>query len=236
MALLEVRNVHSGYGKLEILRDITLDVNEGEIVSILGANGAGKTTLLRTISGVLPTWQGTIAFDGQNLKGMRPDKRAQLGLAHQPEGRGIFQTLTVRENMELSLVARRGDKSTIATDREQLLEAFPPLREKIDQKASALSGGQQQMLAVARSMMARPKLLMIDEISFGLAPILVDELFNMIERLNMSGTTFLLVEQHAGVLEISHRTYVIRVGRNEISGPSDEIAKSTNLARAYLGA
>jgi branched-chain amino acid transport system ATP-binding protein len=167
---------------------------------------------------------------------MRPDKRAQLGLAHQPEGRGIFQTLTVRENMELSLVARRGDKSTIATDREQLLEAFPPLREKIDQKASALSGGQQQMLAVARSMMARPKLLMIDEISFGLAPILVDELFNMIERLNKSGTTFLLVEQHAGVLEISHRTYVIRVGRNEISGPSDEIAKSTNLARAYLGA
>jgi branched-chain amino acid transport system ATP-binding protein len=236
MALLEVRDVQSGYGKLLILRDVTLHVNTGEIVSILGANGAGKTTLLRTISGVLPTWQGEIIFDGKKLGSMRTDKRAQLGLAHQPEGRGILQTLTVKENLELSLVARRGNKSSIADDRELMLTAFPPLREKYNDKASALSGGQQQMLSVARAMMARPKLLMIDEISFGLAPILVTELFEMISRLNKDGATFLLVEQHAGVLEISHRTYVIRVGKNEIDGPSAEIAKSTNLTRAYLGA
>ena len=236
MALLEITNLESGYGRLQILRGINVAVNSGEIVSILGANGAGKTTLLRTISGVLPTWSGNIVFDGTSLGGMRTDKRAQLGLAHQPEGRGILQTLTVKENLELSLVARRGEKAAIETDREQLLTAFPPLREKYTDKASALSGGQQQMLSIARAMMARPKLLMIDEISFGLAPILVSELFEMISRLNKEGTTFLLVEQHAGVLEISHRTYVIRVGKNELDGPSSEIAKSTNLARAYLGA
>lgn len=236
MALLEIQNLQSGYGKLLILRDISLQVDAGEIVSILGANGAGKTTLLRTISGVLPTWEGSIVFDGEKLGSLRPDKRAQRGLAHQPEGRGILQTLTVKENMELSLVARRGEKSSIADDREQLLTAFPPLREKYYDKASALSGGQQQMLSVARAMMARPKLLMVDEISFGLAPILVNELFEMVSRLNKEGTTFLLVEQHAGVLEISHRTYVIRVGKNEIDGPSADIAKTTNLARAYLGA
>lgn len=236
MALLEITDLESGYGKLQILRGINVSVNSGEIVAILGANGAGKTTLLRTISGVLPTWSGSIAFDGTNLGSMRTDKRAQLGLAHQPEGRGIFQTLTVKENLELSLVARRGEKSTIESDREQLLTAFPPLREKYSDRASALSGGQQQMLSVARAMMARPKLLMVDEISFGLAPILVTELFEMISRLNKEGTTFLLVEQHAGVLEVSHRTYVIRVGKNEMDGPSAEIAKSTNLARAYLGA
>jgi branched-chain amino acid transport system ATP-binding protein len=234
-ALLEVDGLVTGYGRLEILHGVSLHVGEGEIVSLLGANGAGKTTLLRAISGLLPTWRGTIRFAGRRLGSMRAERRTALGLGQLPEGRGVFQTLTVRENLDLSLVARRTAPNEIDADRDRLLDIFPILRERLGQDASSLSGGQQQMLVLARAMMARPQLLMVDELSFGLAPQLVDRMFEMVADLRNGGTTFLLVEQHAGVLEISDRTYVLRTGRNDIEGPSSQIAESSNLVRAYLG-
>jgi len=173
MALLEVNDLVSGYGSLEVLHGISLDVAEGEIVSVLGANGAGKTTFLRAVSGVLDTWSGTVRLDGGDLAGMSVERRAGAGLGHLPEGRGIFQNLTVRENLDLGTVLRRDGATAVNADRERLLGIFPDLAEKIRDGASSLSGGQQQMLALARAMLTRPKLLMIDELSFGLAPFLV---------------------------------------------------------------
>jgi branched-chain amino acid transport system ATP-binding protein len=235
-ALLEVDSLVTGYGRLQILHGVSLEVRQGEIVSLLGANGAGKTTLLRAISGLLPTWQGEVRFEGRRLGSMRPERRTALGLGQLPEGRGVFQTLSVRENLDLTLVARRDARDEIDADRERLLDIFPILRERLGAAASSLSGGQQQMLVLARAMMARPRLLMIDELSFGLAPQLVDRMFDMVAELRAAGTTFLVVEQHAGVLDISDRTYVLRTGRNEMEGSSAEIAASSDLVRAYLGA
>jgi len=234
-ALLEVNDLVTGYGRLQILHGVSLTVAEGEIVSLLGANGAGKTTLLRAISGLLPAWRGEARFAGQVLGSMRPERRTALGLGHLPEGRGLFQTLTVRENLDLSLVARTTARDEIDEDRERLLTIFPALRPRLTQAASSLSGGQQQMLVLARAMMARPRLLLVDELSFGLAPQLVDQMFDMVADLRRSGTTFLLVEQHAGVLDISDRTYVLRTGRNHLEGPSEEIGATSDLVRAYLG-
>lgn len=236
MSLLSLEGVVGGYGRIEVLHGVSMHVDEGEIVALLGANGAGKTTTVRTISGLLPTWTGTITFDGTVLgRSMAPETRARLGLGHLPEGRGIFQTLTVRENLDIGASMRR-DHAAAKTDRDWLLGLFPALSSKLDQPASALSGGQQQMLAVARAMMARPKLLMIDELSFGLAPVLVDQLFTMVHELRRSGTTFLLVEQHAGALEIADRAYVFKVGRNDIEGSAASMRESGNLVRSYLGA
>ncbi|MEQ8716893.1 MAG: ABC transporter ATP-binding protein [Acidimicrobiales bacterium] len=235
MALLEVDELVSGYGQLEVLHGISLKVEEGEIVSVLGANGAGKTTFLRTVSGVLPTWSGTARLDGQDLGGMSIEKRATRGLGHLPEGRGIFQNLSVRENLDLGLGLRHDGSAAIRKDRERLMDLLPALAEKIGDAASSLSGGQQQMLALARAIITRPKLLMIDELSFGLAPNLVDQLFELVLEMRDEGNTFLLVEQNAGVLEISDRTYVLKVGRNDISGPSAELKKSHDLVRSYLG-
>ncbi len=235
MALLEVNDLVSGYGSLEVLHGISLDVAEGEIVSVLGANGAGKTTFLRAVSGVLDTWSGTVRLDGGDLAGMSVERRAGAGLGHLPEGRGIFQNLTVRENLDLGTVLRRDGATAVNADRERLLGIFPDLAEKIRDGASSLSGGQQQMLALARAMLTRPKLLMIDELSFGLAPFLVDELFTLVTELRDEGNTFLLIEQNAQVLDISDRTYVFQTGNNDISGPSAELRQSHDLVRSYLG-
>ena len=235
MALLEVNDLVSGYGSLEVLHGISLDVAEGEIVSVLGANGAGKTTFLRAVSGVLDTWSGTVRLDGDDLAGMSVERRAGAGLGHLPEGRGVFQNLTVRENLDLGTVLRRDGASAVNADRERLLGIFPDLAEKIRDGASSLSGGQQQMLALARAMLTRPKLLMIDELSFGLAPFLVDELFTLVTELRDEGNTFLLIEQNAQVLDISDRTYVFQTGNNDISGPSAELRQSHDLVRSYLG-
>ncbi len=235
MALLEVNDLVSGYGSLEVLHGISLDVGEGEIVSVLGANGAGKTTFLRAVSGVLDTWSGSVSLDGDDLAGMSVERRAGAGLGHLPEGRGVFQNLTVRENLDLGTVLRRDGASAVNADRERLLGIFPDLAEKIRDGASSLSGGQQQMLALARAMLTRPKLLMIDELSFGLAPFLVDELFTLVTELREEGNTFLLIEQNAQVLDISDRTYVFQTGNNDISGPSAELRQSHDLVRSYLG-
>ena len=236
MALLEVNDLVSGYGSLEVLHGISLEVSEGEIVSVLGANGAGKTTFLRAVSAVLDTWSGSVRLAGDDLAGMSVERRAAAGLGHLPEGRGVFQNLTVRENLDLGTVLRRDGAAAINADRERLLGIFPDLAEKIRDGASSLSGGQQQMLALARAMLTRPKLLMIDELSFGLAPFLVDELFNLVTDLRTEGNTFLLIEQNAQVLDISDRTYVFRTGNNDISGPSAELRQSHDLVRSYLGA
>lgn len=235
MALLEAENLVSGYGRLEVLHGVSLEVSEGEIVSVLGANGAGKTTFLRTVSGVLNTWTGSVRLDGRDLAGLSVEKRAAAGLGHLPEGRGVFQNLTVRENFDLGAVLRRDGASAVNADRDRLLEMFPALAEKIRDPASSLSGGQQQMLALARALLARPRLLMIDELSFGLAPFLVDELFEHVTELRSEGNTFLLIEQNAQVLDISDRTYVLKTGNNDISGESAELRKSHDLVRSYLG-
>ncbi len=235
MALLEAENLVSGYGRLEVLHGVSLEVSEGEIVSVLGANGAGKTTFLRTVSGVLNTWTGSVRLDGRDLAGLSVEKRAAAGLGHLPEGRGVFQNLTVRENFDLGAVLRRDGASAVNADRDRLLDMFPALAEKIRDPASSLSGGQQQMLALARALLARPRLLMIDELSFGLAPFLVDELFEHVTELRSEGNTFLLIEQNAQVLDISDRTYVLKTGNNDISGESAELRKSHDLVRSYLG-
>ena len=235
MALLDVTDLVSGYGRLEVLHGISLDVSEGEIVSVLGANGAGKTTFLRAISGVLDTWSGRVCLAGEDLAGLSVERRAAAGLGHLPEGRGVFQNLTVRENLELGTVLRRDGSAAVNADRDRLLGIFPALAEKIRDQASSLSGGQQQMLALARAMLARPKLLMIDELSFGLAPFLVDELFTLVTDLRGEGNTFLLIEQNAQVLDISDRTFVFKTGNNDISGPSAELRQSHDLVRSYLG-
>jgi len=234
--LFEAQDVVSGYGALQVLNGVSLEVEESEIVSVLGANGAGKTTLLRTISGVLSTWSGSITLDGVDFGDTAIERRAMLGLGHLPEGRGIFQNLTVRENLDLGLGLRSDGGDAIRRDRDRLLDLLPALAEKISDAASSLSGGQQQMLALARAMITRPKMLMIDELSFGLAPNLVDDLFELVTELrDEGGTTFLLVEQNAGVLEISDRTYVLRTGNNDISGPSAELKEGHDLVRSYLG-
>ena len=234
--LFEAKDVISGYGALQVLNGVSLSVEEGEIVSVLGANGAGKTTFLRTVSGVLGTWSGSIALDGVVLNELAIERRAVLGLGHLPEGRGIFQNLSVRENLDLGTGLRSDGADAVRRDRDRLLDLLPALAEKISDAASSLSGGQQQMLALARAMITRPKLLMIDELSFGLAPNLVDDLFELVTELrDEGGTTFLLVEQNAGVLEISDRTYVLRTGNNDMSGPSSELKSSGDLVRSYLG-
>jgi len=234
--LFEAKDVVSGYGALQVLNGVSLEVEEGEIVSVLGANGAGKTTLLRTISGVLSTWSGSISLDGVDFGVLPIEQRAMLRLGHLPEGRGIFQNLSVRENLDLGLGLRSDGVDAIRRDRDRLLDLLPALSEKMGDAASSLSGGQQQMLALARAMITRPKMLMIDELSFGLAPNLVDDLFELVTELrDEGGTTFLLVEQNAGVLDISDRTYVLRTGNNDISGPSHELKESHDLVRSYLG-
>lgn len=232
--MLRIRDLESGYGRVQVLRGIDLDVSEGEIVSVLGANGVGKTTTLRAISGVIPTWTGNIEFDGHRFTNEVPEKRAARGIGHIPEGRGILRTLTVGQNLELGTTLRTDSAREIQRDRARLLDLFDPLAGRLDEPASQLSGGQQQMLAVARALLARPRLMMIDELSFGLAPLLVDELFGLIRELRNEGTTFLLVEQHAGAVGISDRVYVVSGGKTIIESAAEEL-DTASLVRSYLG-
>jgi branched-chain amino acid transport system ATP-binding protein len=232
--LLEIEDARTGYGGLEVLHGISLTVDEGEIVTVLGPNGTGKTSLMRLLSGVLPLWSGKVRFAGAELGRLSPDKRARLGLCQLPEGRGIFQTLTVGENLDLGLAARRVPAATAKADRDRVLGIFPELAGRLDVSASSLSGGQQQMLALGRALMSSPKLLLIDELSFGLAPRIVRDLFEVVRELREQGVTFLIVEQQSAALRISDRTYILRSGRNELTRDSAELLASDELATSYL--
>ena len=232
--MLRVSELQSGYGRVQVLRGIDLEVAEGEIVSLLGANGAGKTTTLRAISGILPAWVGHIEFEGHRFSNEVPEKRAARGIGHVPEGRGILTSLSVGQNLELGTTLRRDGHRAVSRDRDRLLTLFEPLAGRLGEPASQLSGGQQQMLALARALLARPRLMMIDELSFGLAPVLVDQLFGLVTELRDEGTTFLLVEQHAGAVAISDRVYVVSGGRTVIESAASEI-DTASLVRSYLG-
>ena len=233
--LLTVRELRAGYGRAQVLHGVDLDVDTGEIVSMLGANGAGKTTTLRAISGLLPLQGGTVTFGGRKWTHEPPEVRAAAGLGHVPEGRGILGTLSVEENLGLARALRSDGGSAFAKDLANVFDLFPILRTRLKFKASALSGGQQQMLALARALLGHPELLIIDELSFGLAPIVVNELFALIRDLRERGSTFLLVEQNASVLKLSDRTYVLASGSVTLAAPSAEIDGSERLVRSYLG-
>ncbi len=236
MALLEVDNLSVNYGAIEAIRGCSLRVEQGEIVTLIGGNGAGKSTTLRTISGLLTPKSGTIRFDGQTIHGRPPHAITQSGLIHVPEGRGIFANLTVEENLMLGAYSRNNPGEILA-DREMALNLFPRVRERLSQAAGTLSGGEQQMLAIARALLARPKLLMLDEPSLGLAPQIVQTIFQVIRQINRTGATILLVEQNAAMaLQVAHRAYVIEVGSIEMEGPAAELAASDEVRKAYLGA
>jgi branched-chain amino acid transport system ATP-binding protein len=236
MSLLSVNNLSVSYGAIEAIRNCSLRVEQGEIVTLIGGNGAGKSTMLRTISGLLTPKQGTIQFEGKEIQGQPPHRIAQSGLVHVPEGRGIFANLTVEENLQLGAYSR-SDHAEIRKDRERALELFPRVRERLKQAAGTLSGGEQQMVAIARAMLSRPRLLMLDEPSLGLAPQIVQTIFQVIREINNSGTTILLVEQNAAMaLKVAHRAYVIEVGSIEMEGPASELASSDEVRKAYLGA
>ncbi len=236
MSLLEVKDLRVFYGAIEALRGVSLRVEQGEVVTLIGANGAGKSTTLRTISGLLEPKSGTVRFNGEEIQGLQPHKIVKAGLVQVPEGREIFANLTVDENLQLGAFLRK-DKAAIRADRERALELFPRVRERLSQQAGTLSGGEQQMLAIARALVARPTLLMLDEPSLGLAPQLVRIIFQVIREINQAGTTILLVEQNANMaLQVAHRAYVIEVGKIRMEGPAKELAASDEVRKAYLGA
>jgi branched-chain amino acid transport system ATP-binding protein len=236
MPLLSIDDLTVFYGAIQALRGISFHVDEGEIVTLIGANGAGKTTTLRTISGLLPAKRGTIEFDGQSIACLSPHRIVQRRLVQVPEGRKIFANLTVEENLQLAAFSRT-DRGGIRVDRDRALALFPRIRERLHQNAGTLSGGEQQMLAIARGLVARPKLLMLDEPSLGLAPQLVRSIFQVIREINREGTTILLVEQNANMaLHVAHRAYVIEVGEIYTEGPAAELAASDEIRKAYLGA
>jgi branched-chain amino acid transport system ATP-binding protein len=234
-ALLEVTGLHSGYGPIEVLKGIDLTVNEGEIVTVIGANGAGKTTTLMALSGLVPARAGTVTFDGHDLTRLAAHRIVKLGLAHSPEGRRIFPRLTVLENLQMGAFTRT-DPQGIADDIEKAFQTFPILRERKGQAGGLLSGGQQQMLAMARALMARPKLLLLDEPSLGLAPQIVVQIFDVIRGLNRQGVSVLLVEQNARMaLKVAHRGYVLETGRVVASDQASVLLNDPRIRAAYLG-
>jgi branched-chain amino acid transport system ATP-binding protein len=233
--LLEVKDLCVWYGPVQALRGISLRVERGEVVALLGANGAGKSTTLRTISGLLKPREGAVAFDGKPIAGSPPHRIVCNGLVHVPEGRGIFSQLTVEENLQLGAFTRH-DRAQLAKDRERAIARFPRIGERMQQPAGTLSGGEQQMLAVARALLARPKLLLLDEPSLGLAPQVVRTIFEILREINRDGTTILIVEQNARMaLELAHRAYVLEVGRIRREGTAAELAASDEIQKAYLG-
>jgi branched-chain amino acid transport system ATP-binding protein len=235
VALLEIDGLSVAYGAVAALRGISLSVEEREIVTLIGANGAGKSTTLRAISGLLEPVSGRISFDGRDIVGLRPDQILRLGLVHVPEGRGIFTNLSVHENLELGAYARR-DAKAVAADRARVFELFPRLAERQFQNAGTLSGGEQQMLAIGRALLARPRLLLLDEPSLGLAPRLVQSIFRVLRDINEAGTTLLLVEQNAHMaLQIAHHAHILEVGSLVRSGAARELAASDEVRKAYLG-
>ncbi len=236
MALFEIRNLHVYYGFIHALKGISLEVNDGEIVTLIGANGAGKTTTLRTISGLLRPREGDVIFNGESLLKYKPHEIVAKGIIHVPEGRRVFARMTVQENLEMGAYMR-DDKDGIQEDLERVFRLFPRLEERRKQLAGTLSGGEQQMLAIGRALMSRPRVLLMDEPSMGLAPVLVEEIFDTIKELNETqGLTILLVEQNAHMaLQIAHRGYVLETGRISISGTAKELAENPEVQRAYLG-
>jgi len=234
--MLEVEGLEVRYGAVRAVRDASLRVAEGELVTILGANGAGKSSTLMAIAGAIRPSAGKIKINGQNVTGVSPERMVRLGIATAPETRDVFPDLTVDENLKLGAFTRRSDKSGVAMDRDRYFAEFPILAERADQPAGTLSGGEQQMLVIARAMMSRPRLLLLDEPSLGLAPVIVDQVFKMINSLKTSGVTILLVEQNARKgLAVADRAYVMRLGRIEAEGAADEIAATTELKSLYLG-
>ncbi|MCS7295928.1 MAG: ABC transporter ATP-binding protein [Chloroflexota bacterium] len=234
MALLEVEGLVAGYGAITAVKGISLHLDEGEIVTLIGSNGAGKTTTLRAISGLIRPRQGDIRLAGRSIVGLKPHEIVARGVAHVPEGRGIFGTLTVKENLLLGAHRRRD--GNIADDLERVFSLFPRLRERLGQVAGTLSGGEQQMLAIGRALMARPRVLLLDEPSMGLAPYLVDAIFQTISDIRAAGTPILLVEQNAAAaLEIADRGYVLESGTIVLAGAGPELARNDDVRRAYLG-
>ncbi|AOQ25471.1 ABC transporter ATP-binding protein [Neomoorella thermoacetica] len=233
--LLKVENLDVYYGAIHALKGISLEVNEGEIVTLIGANGAGKSTTLNTICGLLRPRSGRITFQGQALNGLPAPAIVKLGISQVPEGRRIFPNLTVKENLELGAYLRR-DREGIRRSMQDVFRRFPRLEERQKQMAGTLSGGEQQMLAIGRALMSRPKLMLLDEPSMGLAPLLVQEIFNIIKEINQQGTTILLVEQNANMaLSVAHRGYVLETGRITLQGKAAELAVNAAVKKAYLG-
>ena len=233
--ILEVDNVHSYYGHIHALKGISLYVDEGEIVSLIGSNGAGKSTTLRTVSGLLHPKQGTIKLDGKDITHMEPHTVVSVGVGHVPEGRGIFPKLTVRENLDMGAYTI-DDQAKNNQRMEQVFELFPRLKERVDQYGGTLSGGEQQMLAIGRGLMQHPRILMLDEPSMGLAPVLVELIFDIIKKLNEEGTTILLVEQNAQMaLSIAHRGYVLQTGEIVLTDTADKLRKNEMVQKSYLG-
>jgi branched-chain amino acid transport system ATP-binding protein len=232
--LLELEDVHTAYGSIEALKGISLTVEEGEVVTLIGSNGAGKSTTLRSISGLTPAKTGSIRFRGQEISTVPAQDIVRLGISQSPEGRRCFQRMTVRENLELGAYLRRD--ANIAEDLERVLELFPRLREREKQKAGTMSGGEQQMLAMGRAMMANPALLLLDEPSMGLAPILVDRIYETVREINKQGTTILLVEQNANyALDVSSRGYVLETGKVVLADESAALRENPEVQNAYLG-
>ena len=235
MALLEVKDLSVYYGVICALKGISFEVGEGEIVSLIGANGAGKTTTMQSVVGLIPKRSGSVIFDGKDITKTPCHKIVRMGMTQVPEGRRIFQELSVYENLLMGAFSQK-DKSTFKQDIEEIYQRFPRLAERRNQIAGTLSGGEQQMLAMGRALMSHPKLLMLDEPSMGLSPLLVDQVFEIIKDINKSGTTVLLVEQNAGkALAISDRTYVLETGQIVLSGSGAELASSEEVRKAYLG-
>jgi branched-chain amino acid transport system ATP-binding protein len=234
VALLEVQDIHTYYGNIEALKGVSLTVDEGEIVTLIGSNGAGKSTTLRSISGLSPPREGAIRFEGEDIAGVPPQDIVRRGISQAPEGRHVFPRMTVRENLDMGAYLRRDDYSG---DMERVFDLFPRLQERERQTAGTMSGGEQQMLAIGRALMARPKLLLLDEPSMGIAPILVDRIYETIKEINRQGTTILLVEQSANhALDASKRGYVLATGTVALADDSDALRRNEEVQKAYLGA
>lgn len=235
MALLEIKDLEVNYGIIKAIKGVSFDVNEGEIIALIGANGAGKTTILHTITGLIQAKKGSIVFDGKELTKTPPHKIVSMGMAHVPEGRRIFQQLSVLENLKLGAYTRK-DKSEIASTLKMVYERFPRLEERKNQVAGTLSGGEQQMLAMGRALMSKPRIILMDEPSMGLSPLLVSEIFDIIKVINESGTTVLLVEQNAKkALSIADRAYVLETGNITLSGDAKDLINDESVKKAYLG-
>ena len=234
--LLEVNDLHVFYGRIEAIKGISFTVGEGEIVTLIGANGAGKTTTLRTLSGVRPVAQGSVMFDGQDITKLAPHERVKLGICQAPEGRGIFPGMTVLENLEMGTYVRGGSAAEKAADLEHVFSLFPRLKERISQHGGTLSGGEQQMLAIGRALMSKPRLLLLDEPSMGLAPMLIAQIFEIIKTINSEGVSVLLVEQNATqALRTANRAYVLETGYSVKTGSGAELLNDPAVRAAYLG-
>ena len=233
--MLKVENIYVNYGAIKALQKVSFQISEGEIVALIGANGAGKTTILNTISNIVPSVSGKITYRGKDVTKTPPHDIVKLGISQVPEGRRVFAKMSVLENLEMGAYTR-SDKAEIASDMEKIFQRFPRLLERKKQPAKTLSGGEQQMLAMGRALMSRPKLLLLDEPSMGLAPMLVEQIFQIIQEINKSGTTILLVEQNANMaLSIAHRAYVLETGEVVLQGDAKELASNPEVRKAYLG-